>query len=249
MDSLQIVDVHLAADNLDELLAGCELYLIDSHLVDLVDDAGVVGREDLGAVVPVGLVAVVLARIMAGGDVHTSLGTELTDGEGYLRCRTQTLKEVDLDAVGREDVGTSLGKKARVVAAVMAHNHGEVAAAGESLEDIIGKILGGHAHNVAVHAVGAGSHDAAQSTGAELEVLVEGVDEGGLVGVTEHSLHLGTGLLVKVGGEPLLGSGGTLLYKFLLVCHSCIIFLKFEIYLSRKRSPVSSIIFFLTSSG
>ena len=224
MDSLQIVDVHLAADNLDELLAGSKLHLVDSHLVDLVDDASVVGRKNLGAVVPVGLVAVVLAGIMAGGDVHTGLGAELTDGEGYLRRGAQTLKEIDLDTVGREDVGTSLGKEARVVAAVMAHNHGEVAAAGECLKDIVGKTLGGHAHNVAVHAVGAGSHDAAQSTGAELKVLVEGVDEGGLVGITEHSLHLGTGLLVKIGGEPLLGSGSTLLYEFLLVCHSCIIF-------------------------
>ena len=213
LDGRQVVIVHLAADDLDEVLVGHELHVLDLHLVHLVDDARVVRGQHLGAVVPVGLVSVVLLRVVRGRDVHAGLGAELADGKRDLGRGAQRLEEVGLDAVGREDVGHRLGEGARVVAAVVAHHDAQVLAAGEGLEDVVGEALRGHADDVLVHAVRARAHDAAQAARAELEVLVEGLDQVGLVRVVEHRLHGGPRLLVEACAQPGLCLGGAFFQK------------------------------------
>ena len=81
LDSAEIVNIHLTTDDLDEVVVGLELHLVDGHLVHLIDDALVVWRENLSAVVPVSLVAIVLLRVVRSGDVDTCLSMELADSK------------------------------------------------------------------------------------------------------------------------------------------------------------------------
>ena len=81
MHSVQVVNVHLTADNLDEVIVGRELHLVNCHLVHLVNDASVMGSQHLCTIVPISLVAVILAWVVAGCDIHTCLSTQLTDSE------------------------------------------------------------------------------------------------------------------------------------------------------------------------
>ena len=79
----------------------------------------------------------------------------------------------------------------------MAYYYGEIVAVGECFEDIVGKTLCGHAYDIFVHAVGSCSHDASESSCSEFEVLVEGVDKVGLVGIVEHGLYCFACLFIK----------------------------------------------------
>ena len=160
MHGIEVVDVHLTADNLDQVAVWFKLNLIDRHLVDLVDNACVMWGEHLCAVIPVCLIAIIFAWVVAGSDVDTCLCAELTDGERNLRSWAKALKEIGLDAIGTEDVGNSLCKKTGVVAAVMAYDNRYVFLACECLVDIVSKSLSGHTHNILVHSVSTCTHDA-----------------------------------------------------------------------------------------
>ncbi len=71
------------------------------------------------------------------------------------------------------------------------------------LKNVVRKSLGGHSHRVLVHSVGAHAHDAAQSAGAEFQVLVESVFKCRGIFVAElEDLHFGG--LVEVSFEPTL---------------------------------------------
>ena len=86
-----------------------------------------------------------------------------------------------------------------MVAAVVAYDNSEVSAPWEGLEDVVGKALCGSAYDVAVHAVCACAHDAAQAACAELEALVESIYESGLVVSLEQCAHFGFRLFVIDG--------------------------------------------------
>ena len=86
-----------------------------------------------------------------------------------------------------------------MVAAVVAYDNSEVSAPWEGLEDVVGKALCGSAYDVAVHAVCACAHDAAQAACAELEALVEGIDQRRLVLSVKQCLHFGFRLFVIDG--------------------------------------------------
>ena len=101
----------------------------------------------------------------------------------------------------------------------MAYNHRALLAR-EGFQDIVGKALSGHAHDILVHAVGACTHDAAQSAGTKLQVLIECVDEGGLVLCVEHGLYFFSCLFVEGRAEPLLRSCLTLGNQLCIVCHN-----------------------------
>ena len=216
MHSVQIVDVHLTADNLDEVIVGRELHLVNRHLVHLVDDARVVWSQHLSTIVPVCLVAVVLAWVVAGGDVHTCLSTQLTDGERNFRRGAQALEEISLDAVGREDISHRLSKQTRIIAAVMTHHHTKILLARECLKDVVGKALSGHTHDVLVHAVGTCTHDAAQTARTKFQILIERIDESRLVFCIEHSLHFCLSLGIESRREPLLCLSRTLFNQFVV---------------------------------
>ena len=100
----------------------------------------------------------------------------------------------------------------------MAHNYAEVFAAGESLEDVVGKALCGHAYHIFVHTVGAGAHNTAETTCAKLEILIEGLNEVGLVSIIKHRLDGGFGFIIETGTQPGLCLGGAFLEKLFVHC-------------------------------
>ncbi len=135
---------------------------------DPLGDLGVGGRHDLAAVAEVDLVAVVLRRVVAGGDHHAGDAAELADREGQERCRQRPGEDQGAQAgaghhlrgVPREHVG--------VVAGVVADHHGR--AAGRAvLDEVRRETGGGPGHDDAVHPVGSGPERAAQPRRTELE--------------------------------------------------------------------------------
>lgn len=66
----------------------------DRH--NFLSHALVMRRCKLCAVLPVNLVAVVLRRVVAGGDVDAGDAAKLADGKGKLRRRAQRLEPVRL---------------------------------------------------------------------------------------------------------------------------------------------------------
>ena len=141
---------------------------------------------------------------MAGGDHHSGVALEVAYRKTELRCGAHTVEEVHFEPVGSQHRGGDLGKLATVVAAVVAHCGAQLRLAGKLLAHIVGQPLGGHGHSVAVHAVGAYAHDAAQSPRAKLQVTVET-----LVQLLRISLrHVADGLLgglVILSVKPALG--------------------------------------------
>ena len=203
MHGLHVVVIHFTAYDLYQLRHCLQLYILHLYLVHLVDDALVVWCQHLCAVFPIGLVAVVLLGIVAGGNVYAGLCMQVTDGEGHFGSGSEALKEIHLDAVGAEDGSHCLGKETAVVAAVMAYHYAQLLAFGEGFEQVVGKSLCGHTHDVFVHAVGASAHDATQSASTELQVLVESVYQSGLVLILHHLADFCLCLFVVVGrGEP-----------------------------------------------
>ena len=195
-----VLRVDVLADNLNQHRVAIKLdFAHTGNGVDVLDDVHIVGRDNLCAVVPVGLVAVIFLGIVRSGDIHTTLATQQADGVGHLGGRTGAFEKVDLDAVCREDIGNRLGKQAAVVSHIVPHDNLDLLQMGESLLHIIGQTLGGRTHGVDVHAIAAGTHDATQAAGAKLQVFVERLDEVGLVVVLEHSAHLLLCLLVVAG--------------------------------------------------
>ena len=120
----------------------------------------------------------------------------MTDGERDFWRRTQTLEEIHLNTIGREDVGYCLGKHPTVVTAVVSYHHCALLTR-EGFVDIVGETLCGHAYDILVHTVRTGTHDTAQTACAELEVLVERINEIGLVLIVEHGLYFFPCLLVE----------------------------------------------------
>ena len=133
MYGCHVVVVHFATNNLNLIPVSLKLHLVDSNLVYLVDDSLVVRSQNLSAIAPVSLVAVVLLRVVRSCYVYTSLSTKLTDGERNLRCRAQSLEEISLDAISREDGCHGLSKETRIVAAVVTYYYREVFLAWERL--------------------------------------------------------------------------------------------------------------------
>ncbi len=206
VDVLDVGTVNVFADDLDQV--GVALKLDVAHVlngVDVVDDIHVVRGDHLCTVIPIGFVAVVNLGVVRRRDVHTALAAQTADSVADFRSGTRALKQIDLDAIGTEDIGDRLGKQAAVVAHVMANDYRNLRQVLENLLQIVGKTLCGAAHGIDVHAVTTRTHDAAQSTGAKLKNLVERFYKLGLVLVVKHSLHLGTGLLVITVTEPRLG--------------------------------------------
>ena len=141
---------------------------------------------------------------MAGSDHHTALASEFADGIGYLGRGTRSVKEIDLDSVGREDRGGEFSEFARVVAHVIAYGHTYLREIPECVFQIICQTLSCGADSVDVHSVGTGSHDSPESACSEFEILVESIYKRSLVLRLDQSLDLSAGFLVVLRTEPLL---------------------------------------------
>ena len=134
----------------------------------LGDGLGVVGGE-LGAVLPVDLVAVVLLGVVAGSDVHAGDTAILPDGEGQLGGGAEGLEDTYGDAVARHDAGGLTGELLGVVAAVEAHRHALLRSLRTFRQDDLGKGLSGVADHMDVHVVESHAHGAAEARSTELQ--------------------------------------------------------------------------------
>ena len=81
----------------------------------MLNDGDVIGRRDLPAMGETALKAVVVRRVMAGGDDHAGLSTQVTDREAQLRRGAGTGEEVSLAA----QLGPRGGQQLREVAGEM----------------------------------------------------------------------------------------------------------------------------------
>ena len=92
--------VDFFSDDLDEVLVAFKPDILCLDQIDFVDDIGVVGRNDLGAIVPVCLVSVVFFGIVGGGQDDTALTSELANGKRHFRSGTEVFEKIDFDTVG-----------------------------------------------------------------------------------------------------------------------------------------------------
>ena len=196
LNGSHIVVIHFSADDFNQFVVGLELYVLNLNLVHLVNDTLVMGSQYLCTVCPVSLVTVVFLGVVACCYVHTGNGTELADGKADFGSGAKAFKEIYLDAVGAENGRYGFCKEAAVVAAVVTHNHTALLS-GESLQNVVGEALCGHAHNVFVHSVGSSTHNAAKTAGSELKVLIERVNQIRLVLLVKQGLYLCFSLCIK----------------------------------------------------
>ena len=167
------------------------------------------GRQ-LGAVLPVDLVAVVLLGIVAGGDVNARLTAVVAHGEAQLRGGPQGIKNAYLDAGGGADLSGGPGELHAVETAV--HADGDALLLGLLAlgADDVGKALGGVADHIEVHVVQAHGHGAPQSGSAEFQGAVKPALN--LLGIVLDGFQLG----MLLGGQRIAGQP---LLVFLLIIH------------------------------
>ena len=160
--------VHLGADHLDECWIALPLHLGNvCDALHLADDSFVVGGDNLRTVAPEDLIAVVLLGVVRGGHHDATLAAELTDRIGDHRGRAERIVEVDFDAVCREHVGGRLREEGAVVSSVVSDSDGDFFTS-KALQEVVGQSLRRHADGVLIHTIGAGSHDATQTSRAKL---------------------------------------------------------------------------------
>ena len=221
LHAVQIDAVNILPDYLDVGFAAAHLHIfkaLDFH--HLVNHIGVVRSHQLAAVVPIGLVAVILLGVVAGSHHHARLASEVAHGKRKLRSGTQSLEQIDMEAVCGQHIGSNLGKLAAVVTAVVAHSGLDGIGRGKALLHIVSQALSGHSHRVFVHAVGAHAHNAAQATRAELQTAVETLVQ--LVRVIHHVADSLFGLLVILAVQPSLDVFfcRSINVQILDICHS-----------------------------
>ena len=165
--------------------------LLIIHALDIVEDVdfakpfrngvGMMGRQ-LGAVLPVDLIAVILFGIVAGGDVDPRLAAVLPDSEAQFGSGTQRLKNPHMNAVGGADFRRGSGKFHGVIPAVHADRHAPFFSFLPFGADHVGKALGGPADHVDVHVMQTGIHRAPQPGRSKLQGAVKaGFDFLGIV--------------------------------------------------------------------
>ena len=108
---------------------------------------------------------------MAGGDIDAGDAAVLPYSEGQLRRGAQGLEQAHGDAVARHDTGGLPGEEAGVVAAVKADGHATGGGLRSLLQDHMGKGLGGVTDHMNIHAVQTYTHSAAQTGGAEGQLV------------------------------------------------------------------------------
>ena len=222
LDILKINLIHLFSDDFDKVFVALELHIFNLNEVHLVDDTFIVWSQHLCAVVPISLVAIVFARVVARCNVHTALRFEVSNGERTFRCRTQILEKINLNAVCRENVGNGFGEQTRIVAAVVAYHYRDLLLVLEVYFKVIGKSLRCHTNGVDVHTVRACAHNAAQTARSKLKVFVKRLNKKVFVLAVHHFLNSLAGCFVESRSEPLccfllaLGNKFFVLHSFLI---------------------------------
>ena len=146
------------------------------------------GRQ-LGAVLPVDLVAVVFLGVVAGGDVDARLTAVVPHREAQLGRGPQGVEDAHLDPGGGADLGGGPGELHAVEAAVHGDGHAPLLGLLALGADDVGEALGGVADHIDVHVVQAHGHGAPQPGGAELQGTVEPALD--FLGIVLDGLQLG----------------------------------------------------------
>ena len=174
--------------------------------VDLLDGGADSIRRlgcNLAAVGAVCLVAIVGRGIVARGHAHAAAALQVADGPRRGGHRLDAGIREHFHAVGGEHLGGTAHEILALVAAVAADCYARVLEVGV---EVIGETLRSAPDRVDVHAVRARADDAAQSGGAELQILVEGLERGSLV--LAHFRELSCQILFGHVGNPLLKQFG-----------------------------------------
>ncbi|MEI2650780.1 MAG: hypothetical protein V9G12_01135 [Microthrixaceae bacterium] len=176
---------------------------------DVVGDPTIGGRDDLGAVAPVDLDAVVLGRVVAGGHDDAGGGVEVADAPGDQRRRLWARYQAARDAGGFEHGDDAERVLRRAVPGVMADQHppfGRAVGVGVQRAGQPGRRLSGHEE---IEPVRTRPHLAAQPGGAEVAALTHEIGEldqvAGRPRPLEHVPERRRGDGVGVGGDPGLG--------------------------------------------
>ena len=172
---IDFVELLVEYGNILHILAG-QNHVHIGDLVDLLDDILIVRCSDLCTIRPISLVTVVLLRIVRSRDNHTRMALELADGETQLGRRTQRVEQKDGKTVRCKDISHMLGKQTRIVAAVVTDGNANLFT-GEILFQIVSQSLRSSAYRIDIHTVAAHTHDAAQASRTEFEILIEALDE------------------------------------------------------------------------
>ncbi len=163
---------------------------------DVLGDDRVVGRDDLGAVAQVDLVAVVGGRVVARGDHDAAVGAEVTHREGEHRRGQRPRQHDRATARGGEHARRVLGEAQRLVPGVVADHDGRPP------PEVRGESRGGLLDHHPVHAVGPGPDRTPQPRGAELEPAAEAIGQLVVGTLAQQGAQLLPGRLVGVGRDP-----------------------------------------------
>ena len=178
--------------------------------------AGATICEPWSAAAEVDLVAVVVRRVVRGGDHDARRRVEVPDGEREHRGRQQAGEQYGAHARAGHDLGRVAREHVGVPAPVVADDDRRRRARLRALDEVRGEPCCSLGHEHPVHAVGPGRDRASKAGGAEGESRVEPVGEvGGCLGVAaahrrDDRRELVTGLGVGVLGDPRLGEGDAL---------------------------------------
>ena len=174
------------------------------HLVHLCDRVLIVRCDHLRTIAPISLVSVILFRIVRSRQDDTALATQLTDRIRHLRCRAQALEQINLDAIGRENIRWDLRKLTAVVAAIVSNHHLDLLQVGKLLLQVVGETLCSRTNCIDVHTVGTHTHDTTQATRTELQVFIEALDQLCRILTVQQCLYLSTCFCVITLRKPYL---------------------------------------------
>ena len=152
----------------------------------------------LAAVRPVGLIAVVFGRVVAGRHHDAGVAVQMARGKAERRNGHQLLVKIRLDAVACQHARGLPRKHVAFDAAVVGDGDAFFAAL---LVQIICQTLRGLAHHIDVHAVRARTQHAAQARGAELQLHRETVLYLCVNALNAEQLGLQV-LILQFGGKP-----------------------------------------------
>ena len=198
--------IDFGTNNLNQVRIAFKFDILHLYLANFVNDSFVMWSQHLCTIFPISLVAIVFTRIMRSSKVDTSLAAQITDSKTHLWSRTHIVEEINLDAIGREDIGRLLCKEVAVVTAVITDSDRDLFSILKVFLQIVSKALGSSTHYIDIHAVSTGSHNATQTTRTKLQITVEAFYQLCLVRVIQHTFHFSLSFGIICRGKPLLGS-------------------------------------------
>ena len=201
-DAGDVCVVHILADHCQEALVqrfllvhrdGLAVFGLMDQLEDFV---GALGRH-LAAVLPVDLIAVILARVVAGRDDDARDRLEMAHGERQLRHRPERLEQIRLHAVRAQHQRRLAGEHIRAAAGIIGDHHAALRLLRLAV-DVFGQCAGRPAHGVHIHAVRARAQHAAQTGRAKGQIGIKAILNLALVRGDAHQLVISRRVVLEV---------------------------------------------------